>query len=175
MKRIKIKRYLLMLAGVMLLGGCADSAPADTASTDSTATVQTEEVKKEAKAIADIYDEITKSVTLYSPFCWDEEFISNYYGIDVTSLEEYVFSMSEDATSAETIIIMKAKDSASVAGLSDCLQMVVDEKKNEMENYLPEQFEIVAKSSVQTKDNYVWLVISENADAITKIIEDSIS
>lgn len=169
MKRIKIKKYLLMLAGIMLLSGCADSAPADTTA------VQTDEVKKEAKAIADIYDEITKSVTLYSPFCWDEEFISNYYGIDVTSLEEYVFSMSEDATSAETIIIMKAKDSASVAGLSDCLQMVVDEKKNEMENYLPEQFEIVAKSSVQTKDNYVWLVISENADAITKIIEDNIS
>ena len=175
MKRINIKRYLLILTGVMLLSGCADSAPADTASTDSTATVQTEEVQREAKAITDIYDEITKSVTLYSPFCWDEEFISNYYGIDVTSLEEYVFSMSEEATSAETIIIMKAKDSSSVSSISDCLQMVVDEKKNEMENYLPEQYEIVAKSSVQTKDNYVWLVISENADAITKIIEESIS
>lgn len=174
MKRMTLKRYAIILAGVMLLGGCAETAPTDTTSADS-ASVQTEEVKKEAKAIADIYDEITQSVTLYSPFCWDEEFISNYYGIDVTSLEEYVFSMSEDATSAETIIIMKAKDTASVSGLSDCLQMVVDEKKNEMENYLPEQFEIVAKSSVQTKDNYVWLVISENADAITKIIEDSIS
>lgn len=167
MKRISLKKYLMILTSVMLLSGCADSAPA--------ATVQTEEVQKEAKAITDIYDEITKSVTLYSPFCWDEEFISNYYGIDVTGLEEYVFSMSEDATSAETIIIMKAKDSSSVSDISDCLQVVVDEKKNEMENYLPEQYEIVAKSSVQTKDNYVWLVISENADAITKIIEDSIS
>lgn len=167
MKRISLKKYLMILTSVMLLSGCADSAAA--------ATVQTEEVQKEAEAITDIYDEITKSVTLYSPFCWDEEFISNYYDIDVTGLEEYVFSMSEDATSAETIIIMKAKDSSSVSDISDCLQVVVDEKKNEMENYLPEQYEIVAKSSVQTKDNYVWLVISENADAITKIIEYSIS
>lgn len=170
MKRMNLKRYLLILASVMLLGGCAESAPASTAST-----VQSTEAPKEAKAIADIYDEITENVTLCSPFCWDEEFISSYYGIDVSSLEEYVFSMSEDATSAETIIIMKAKASTSVSGLSDCLQMVVDEKKNEMENYLPDQFEIVAKSSVQTKDHYVWLVISENADAIIKIIEDSIS
>ena len=89
-------------------------------------------------------------------------------------MDEYVFSMSEDATSAETIIIMKAKDTASISSLSDCLQVVVDEKKNEMENYLPEQFDIVEKSSVQIKDNYVWLVISENADAISKIIEDGI-
>ena len=35
-------------------------------------------------------------------------------------------------------------------------------------------FEIVEKSSVQIKDNYVWLVISENADAITSIIKDGI-
>lgn len=175
MKRMKIKKYILILAGVMLLGGCSNSTPADTVSTTSVTTSQTEEVTKEPKTIAEIYEKITETVTLYSPFCWDEEFISNYYGIDVTSLEEYVFSMSEDATSAETVIIMKAKDSASISNLSDCLQVVVDEKKNEMENYLPEQFEIVAKSSVQTKNNYVWLVISENADAITKIIEDSIS
>lgn len=170
MKRISLKKYVLILTSVMLLGGCADSAPA---SKDSASAVQTQQTAP--KAISDIYDEITKSVTLYSPFCWDDEFISNYYGIDVAGLEEYVFSMSEDATSAETIIIMKAKDASSVSGLSDCLQMVVDEKKNEMEDYLPEQYEIVAKSSVQTKDNYVWLVISENADAITGIIEDSIS
>lgn len=171
MKRMTLKRYAIILASVMLLGGCAESAPADTT---TATTAQTEAVQKEAKAIAHIYDEITNNVTLYSPFCWDDEFISNYYGIDTTSLEEYVFSMSEDATSAETIIIMKAKDVTNISSLSDCLQVVVDEKKNEMENYLPEQFEIVEKSSVQTKDNYVWLVISENADAITKIIEDSI-
>lgn len=174
MKRMTLKRYTMILASMMLLVGCSASAPADSVATKTT-TVQTDTIEKEAKTISDIYDEITKSVTLYSPFCWDDDFISNYYGIDTTTLEEYIFSMSEDATSAETIIIMKAKDSASIPGLRDCLQTVVDEKKNEMENYLPEQFEIVEKSSVQTKDNYVWLVISENADAITKIIEDSIS
>lgn len=175
MKRMTIKKYVLILTSVMLLGGCGNSTSANTVSTEAIATTQSEEEIKEPTAIVDIYNEITQKVTLYSPFCWDDEFISNYYGIDVTSLEEYVFSMSEDATSAETIIIMKSKDSASISGLSDCLQVVVDEKKNEMENYLPEQFEIVEKSSVQTKNNYVWLVISENANAITKIIEDSIS
>lgn len=171
MKRIKSGKYTLVLAIVMLLlCGCAKEAPAESAEPAT----QTAESVKEAKTIDEIYDEITASVELYSPFCWDDEFITNYYGIDITSLEEYVFSMSEEATSAETIIIMKAKDAATVSDLSDCLQMVVDEKKNEMENYLPEQFDIVAKSSVQTKDNYVWLVISENADAIITIIENSL-
>ena len=51
----------------------------------------------------------------------------------------------------------------------------MDEKKNEMENYIPEQFAIVEKSKVQTKSNYVWLVISENAETITDIIENNLS
>lgn len=170
MKRTTLNKYAIILSCTLLLGGCSQAVPAESTSADTT-TVQMENPSKEAKSIADIYDEIAANVTLSSPVAMDDDFISNYYGIDASTLEEYVFSMSEDATSAETIIIMKAKDASNISSLSDCLQVVVDEKKNEMENYLPEQFAIVEKSSVKTKDNYVWLVISENADDINKIIE----
>lgn len=170
MKRTTLNKYAIILSCTLLLGGCSQAAPAESTSSGTT-TVQMENPSKEAKSIADIYDEIAANVTLSSPVAMDDDFISNYYGIDASTLEEYVFSMSEDATSAETIIIMKAKDASNISSLSDCLQIVVDEKKNEMENYLPEQFAIVEKSSVKTKDNYVWLVISENADDINKIIE----
>lgn len=170
MKRTNLNKYAIILTCALFLGGCSQTAPAESTSAGTT-TVQMENPSKEAKSIADIYDEIAANVTLYSPVTMDDDFISNYYGIDASTLEEYVFSMSEDATSAETIIIMKAKDASSISSLSDCLQVVVDEKKNEMENYLPEQFAIVEKSSVQTKDNYVWLVISENADDINNIIK----
>ena len=43
-----------------------------------------------------------------------------------------------------------------------------------MENYIPEQFAIVEKSKVQTKDPYIWLIISENADEITDVIENGL-
>lgn len=101
----------------------------------------------------------------------DADFILNYYGIDVSTLEEYVFSMSEDAAQAETVIIIKVENTDDLEAITDCLQTLIDDKKMEMENYLPEQFAIVEKSRVQTKDNYIWLVISDNADAVTDIIE----
>lgn len=104
----------------------------------------------------------------------DGEFISNYYGIDTAVLEEYVFSMSEDAAQAETIILMKVKNTEDLEAFAECLQTIVDEKKNEMENYIPEQFAIVEKSKVQTKDPYIWLIISENADEITDVIENGL-
>ena len=128
----------------------------------------------EAKSVEDIYSEIEQGVELISPVKMGDGFITNYYGIEPEKLEEYVFAMSEEATSAETVVIMKVKDEADVENMCAALQVVVDEKRSEMENYLPEQFAIVDKSSVKSKGNYVYLVISEQADAILQVIEKDI-
>ena len=104
----------------------------------------------------------------------DEDFILNYYGIDVSALEEYVFSISEDAAQAESVIIMKVKNTEDLKEFTDCLQTIVEDKKSEMENYIPEQFQIVAQSKVQTKGYYIWLIISDSADDITDIIENAL-
>ena len=178
MNTIKSTKAVAALAAIMLVcTGCSSDKAVHTANTtDQTAVSDTADNTdtKTAKSIDEIYQEIGQTVTLQSPQCMDDDFISNYYGIDASMLEEYVFSMSEDAAQAETIIIMKLKNTDDLASLQDSLQTVVDEKKNEMENYIPEQFAIVEKSKVQTKENYIWLVISENADAITDIIESGL-
>ena len=126
------------------------------------------------KSVNDIYQDITQTVALNAPMLMSDDFISNYYGIDVNTLDEYVFSMSEIATSAETVVILKAKDGGSTGQLSTSLQTVIDQKKAETENYLPDQFQIVDKSSVQVSGNYVYLVISPHADSINPIIQAGI-
>lgn len=174
MNTVKSMKLMAVFAAAMLIcTGCTDKTASVTADT-STKPIDISNGKKSAKSIEEVYQEIEQSVTLQSPQCMDDDFISNYYGIDAAMLEEYIFSMSEDAAQAETIIIMKVKNTNDLTGLADSLQTVVDEKKNEMENYIPEQFAIVEKSKVQTKDNYIWLVISDNADAITDIIESGL-
>lgn len=179
---IKSPKIMAALAAMLLCTGCSSQTVPVVNHTDPVSeTAQTMDVKDNSdnrespKSIDEIYQEIEQSVTLKSPQRMDEDFISNYYGIDTASLEEYVFSMSEDAAQAETIIILKVKNTDDLTGLTESLQTVVDEKKNEMENYIPEQFAIVEKSKVQTKDHYIWLVISDNADTITDIIESGLS
>lgn len=172
MRTIKSRKVLAALAAAALIcTGCSDKAVPASSSTDQNTISDSE---KTTKSIREVYQEIEQTVSLKSPQCMEDDFISNYYGIDAASLEEYVFSMSEDAAQAETVIILKAKNADDAAELAGSLQTVVDEKKNEMENYIPEQYAIVEKSKVQTKDNYLWLVISDNADAITDIIESGL-
>lgn len=160
-----IKAMAAFLAAALLLTGCSDETTSSDGHSDPSGSEQT------AKSVQEVYQEIEQTVSLKSPQCMDEDFILNYYGIDTTGLEEYVFSMSEDAAQAETIILMKVNNPEDLEMFADCLQTIVDDKKNEMEDYIPEQFAIVEKSKVQTKDNYLWLVISDNADEITDIIE----
>ncbi|MDE7272581.1 MAG: DUF4358 domain-containing protein [Lachnospiraceae bacterium] len=166
-----IKTVAAVAAAALICTGCSDKTVPTTSSTEQSTISNSEET---AKSIKEVYQEIEQTVSLKSPQCMDDDFISNYYGIDATALEEYVFSMSEDAAQAETVIIMKVKSTDDLETFTNCLQTVVDEKKNEMENYIPEQFAIVEKSKVQTKDNYIWLVISDSADAITDIIESGL-
>lgn len=142
--------------------------------TEETPEEEAAEGEKETLSIAEVYEKIGAEVSLQSPECMDDDFISNYYGLDTALLEEYVFSISSDAAQAETVIIAKVKDVSDTEAVAESLQSVMEDKKAEMENYIPEQFAIVEKSEVVIKDNYVWLVISENKDSITSVIENNL-
>lgn len=123
------------------------------------------------KSCEEIYEEISGTVELQSPMVVPEDFVANY-GIDFSTIDDYIFVMSEFSTSVETIAIFKSGDAASRESVTAALQMFADGKRAEMENYLPEQFDIVDQSSVKTSGEYVYLVISENAQSIEEIIAD---
>lgn len=171
-----LKIMAALFAAALLFAGCSDKtkSPDTTDAPSGSEETAPSENEAAAKSVAEIYQEIEQTVSLKSPQSMDEDFILNYYDIDTTTLEEYVFSMSEDAAQAETIILMKVKNPEDLETFADSLQTIVEDKKNEMENYIPEQFAIVEKSKVQTKDTYIWLVISENADEIIDIIQSGL-
>lgn len=136
---------------------------------DAAANSQEGESAKEV-SVQDIYKSVGESTELPSMVEGDDDFISNYYGIDPANLDSYVFASAEDATLATSVIIMKAKSEDAVAALESSLNTVKDQKAAEMQGYIPEQYDIVADSSVKTEGLYVYLVIAENAGDIEAVI-----
>lgn len=169
MKKFKIAA--LGIAAMIALTACSGSTKTDTSVNNSNVAVAD---NKEAAAVKDIYDEIAANVSLISPMEPTADFIYNYYGIDTASLDEYVFEMSEEATSAEAVIIIKCQDAELRSTITDGLNMLREDKMLELESYLPDQYTIVADSSVATSGDYVYLVISENAQDILSIIKSHI-
>lgn len=154
------KLFILMVLSLFLVG-CGNKK----------VEIETTLEMKEEKNLSEIYVEIEEAIELPEMIALNDDYISNYYGIDLGTLEEYLFTNAEEIIYADTVILMKAKDEASVSGLQEVLETIITQKKLELENYLPEQFKIVEKSKVETSGAYVYLVISEERNTILEIIE----
>ena len=123
-------------------------------------------------APADIYSKVTSY--LPSMVSFDDSYISNYYGIDASQLDGYVFAAAEDVTQADTVVILKAKDSSSVSTLSSQLATVKQQKEAELQDYNPTAYQVAAAGYVKTSGNYVYLIMSNNASAIDQVISANV-
>ena len=123
-------------------------------------------------APADIYSKVTSY--LPSMVSFDDSYISNYYGIDASQLDGYVFAAAEDVTQADTVVILKAKDASSVSTLSSQLAAVKQQKEAELQDYNPTAYQVAAAGYVKTSGNYVYLIMSNNASAIDQVISANV-
>lgn len=146
MKKNVVVFFLTLLLGGCLFVGCGASGNKKEVTVD--------------KTLEEVYTQMIDNVEMPLMVRMDEDYITNYYGIDLTAFDEYVFAAAEDVLLAENIILVKVKDGQSTEPVVSILEKIIKQKKAELESYLPEQFKIVEKSSVVTKGNYVILIIS---------------
>lgn len=166
MRKAWIATVFSFLIAVSLLAGCQNTKEKDT-------DISQENIEK--KSLEDIYTEITNEVELPEMVTLNDNYIANYFGIDLSKLEEYIFVNAQEVIYADTIIIMKVKDTNDIDTMKEALETMIEHKKSELENYLPEQFKIVEKSEIKTSDSYIYLIISNDAQTINGIIEKYIS
>lgn len=76
--------------------------------------------------------------------------------------------------SADTLIIVEAKDSTKMDEIKDGLEAIKNRVHSSFEFYLPEPFEKAGEGKIASKGNYAMLVISADNDKAIKIFEDSI-
>lgn len=148
-----------------------NEAAAQDAKAEETTAAETKAASTGA-APADIYSKLTSY--LPSMVSFDDSYISNYYGIDASQLDGYVFAAAEDVTQADTVVILKAKDASSVSTLSSQLATVKQQKEAEFQDYNPTAYQVAAAGFVKTSGNYVYLIMSGNASQIDQVISANV-
>lgn len=141
---------------------------------DSQDTAGPDKSNKEPVALMDLYNKIAESVTLPEMYFADENFMLNYYGIDASKLEDYVFASCVDSTSTDSIILIRLKDEASADEVVDGLNMVLEQMSAEMENYNPEANELVKAAKVRRNGKNIDLIIHQDREAILSIIDSAL-
>ncbi|MBQ8634393.1 MAG: DUF4358 domain-containing protein [Lachnospiraceae bacterium] len=160
-----MKKSIAVFLVSLLLGGCFFIGCGAGENKEQAAVDQT---------LEEIYTQMIDKVEMPTMVRMDEEYITNYFGIDLTAFDEYVFAAAEDALLAENIILVKVKEGQSNEPVVEILEKIIKQKKAELESYLPEQFKIVEKSSVVTKGNYVILIISSKKSELEAQLPDAL-
>lgn len=155
-----MKKYFLtaltFIAVVFVLASCGSGTKEITATT------------------SEIFSDIQSQVELPVTFENSADDILSYYGIDTGLLEEFTFVEAEDAIKVDTIVLMKVKEESDVESVKTSLAAIIDQKKDTMNNYLPEQYDIACDAVLNNNGNFVYLIISKDQSEIQEIIESYI-
>ncbi len=120
-------------------------------------------------AIADIYKEITQTISMdYEKFELSADDMLDYYGIEGKKISELV-AVQDACGYKDEIVMIKAVDEAAAQEIATLLGDHIDYQKESMQNYDAAQFEILGKSKVDVKGQYVAMFISSSQDKMLEI------
>jgi|GEM_PF-1627471 len=170
---------VLMAAG--LFAGCSEK-PADNtpAQPDTPAVVEpadpgvTDEPVAGASQLEGVYTQIEALNVLPEMYMLGDAYVESYYGISADSIDDKVFAVADDSLLADTIIIVKVSANGDASAIEGTFKTINDQKKLELESYNPEQYDRVCDAVIKTSGSYVYYIVSDDNDAVAKIIEGAI-
>ena len=94
----------------------------------------------------------------------------DFYGIKAQDMEQFSAAITSTGISAKEIVLVKAVGEDAAQRVQEQLDKRVANRMAEFENYLPDQFDIVANHSQVSRDGvYVSLIISSDLENLSKI------
>ena len=152
MKKNLFSLILLLCAAALLLSACGS--------------------KSESKAIPDmqkVFDAITARVDLPEMAVVDGDRRFDLLGIDPADCRQAVTAICGDSVRADEIWLVEAVDADAAARVFEMAEVRVAQKKQQLENYLPDQFAVVEKAVLLQENNAVVLFISPEAETMLKL------
>ena len=130
---------------------------------------------KDVKPLSDVFSDIKAQVTFTDNIEFnDASKLDRYYGIAAEEVSEFAGCVSNSGTNQEEVILIKAADDAAAERIQGVLEQKYQSKLNENKNYNPEQAAMIEKCSVERSGLYVSMIISPEAETITKIYHEAI-
>ncbi len=126
--------------------------------------------------VASIDAEIESVSSLTATDLLDEEnemgkYVAEAYALDINLLDEAIVKAPMISLAVDEIAIIKVKDAKDIDLVKESMENRKQVQMNAFENYVPGNYEIAKNAIIKTKGNYVYLIISNEAEQIEAIIE----
>lgn len=91
------------------------------------------------------------------------------YGIAQEDCAQQVVAICQESLLADEYWLIEAVDSAAADRIEALARTRLEQKAAELENYLPEQYEVVRQAQLLRQGNCVILLVSPQAEALAKL------
>ena len=146
----KIAAWLLA-ACVLLLAGCGGAA--------------------KSADLSAVKDSLAAQFKLDEMMALSQDDLLDMYGIKPDDVKQYAALIARSSTSADEILLFEAKDADAASRLKVQLDKRYQAKLNEAKDYLPDEYAKIAACKVAQSGNYVSLIVSPDAEAMTKLYQ----
>ena len=148
------KLAALALAACLLLAGCA-GGPAKSA-----------DLSAVQAALSAQYD-------LSGMMALSEDDLLDMYGVKTEDVKQYAALIAKTSTSADEILLFEGRDADAAARIKAQLDKRYQAKLNEAKDYLPDEYAKISACKVAQSGSYVSLIVSADAEAMTKTYQDA--
>ena len=146
----KIAAWLLA-ACVLLLAGCGGAA--------------------KSADLSAVKDSLAAQFKLDEMMALSQDDLLDMYGIKPDDVKQYAALIARSSTSADEILLFEARDADAASRLKAQLDKRYQAKLNEAKDYLPDEYAKIAACQVAQNGNYVSLIVSPDAEAMTKLYQ----
>lgn len=120
-----------------------------------------------------IYEEYAPS--LPEMLVLDEDTMLNFLGIQASDCTQVVAAISAGGMAADEIWLIEAKDKDAFDRLVQLVNVRLAAKEDETISYAPDQYVIVEKAQILTKDLYIAFLVSPDVDNLKAIFEAAVN
>ncbi|ANS51983.1 hypothetical protein BM86_21075 [Bacillus thuringiensis] len=101
----------------------------------------------------------------------DSKKLQKLYNINTDEVESFVLYTAPTNIKADEIAVIKVKDMKNVENIKEKISSRIEKKSKSFKDYLPDEYFLIEKHVLKTKDNYILLAISKDADKVEKTFD----
>jgi hypothetical protein len=121
--------------------------------------------------VSQIEESVMKNIDITDMIKLDDKKLERVYGIKADEVEGYFVYVSTSNVKADEVAVFKAKDANGAEYLKTKIADRMVQLGKSFKDYLPEQYSLIEKNTLEIKGNYVFLVVSKDGEDIKALFD----
>ena len=101
--------------------------------------------------------------------------LEDVYGIDPADVAQFAAAINDTGIKADEIVLVEAVDADAAARVQAILEGRLQDKLNELENYLPGEYAVAKACAVEAEGCFVAMIVAPNAGELTDLYRQGIA